>query len=55
MKPDVLARKTISGIESGKLEIRPGQSNLLKIFSRLAPGLALNMLSKAVTPKPRAA
>ena len=52
MKPAVLARKAIAGIESGKFEIRPGQSNLLKIFSRLAPGFALNMLSKAATPKP---
>jgi hypothetical protein len=29
------------------LEIRPGLSNVLKLLSRVAPGLALNMLAKA--------
>ena len=51
MKPEVLASKAIAGIEAGKLEIRPGQSNLLKIFSRLAPGFALKMFVKATTAK----
>jgi uncharacterized oxidoreductase len=38
----------ISGLEKDKLEIRPGQSNVLKIMSRLAPQFILNQLSKSV-------
>ena len=46
MAVDELARRAIAGIEAGKREIRPGQSNLLKALSRLAPQLALNQLAK---------
>ena len=38
MDVTVLARKAIAGIEAGKLEIRPGLSNVLKTMSRVAPG-----------------
>lgn len=41
-----LARITIASIEAGKLEIRPGLSNVLKIMSRLAPQLALRHMTK---------
>lgn len=51
MTPEALARHAIAAIESGKLEIRPGQSNLLKLMSRIAPGLALKMLSMATKSK----
>ncbi len=37
MDVKVLARKAIAGIEDGKLEIRPGLSNVLKTMSRVAP------------------
>src|ERR1700723_2512811 len=37
MDVEVLAKKAIAGIEAGKLEIRPGLSNVLKIMSRIAP------------------
>jgi uncharacterized oxidoreductase len=37
MDVKVLAKKAITGIEAGKLEIRPGLSNVLKIMSRIAP------------------
>ena len=47
-----LAEKAIAGIEAGKLEIRPGQSNALKLLSRIAPGFAFNMLTKMTKPKP---
>ena len=47
----VLARKAIAGLEAGKLEIRPGQSNALKLLSRVAPGFAFNMLAKMTKPK----
>ena len=48
----VLAAKAIAGIEAGRLEIRPGQSNLLQLLSRLAPGFAFRQLTKMTRPKP---
>lgn len=47
-----LAEKAIAGIEAGKLEIRPGQSNVLKLLSRIAPDFAFKMLTKMTKPKP---
>lgn len=47
----VLAERAIAGIEAGKLEIRPGQSNLLKLLSRVAPDLAFKQLTKMTKPK----
>ena len=46
MDPRVLAQRTVAGIEAGKLEIRPGVANLLKLMSRIAPGFMLNQLTK---------
>ena len=46
MPVDVLVRRAIAAIEAGKTEIRPGQSNLLKIASRVAPGLIFREMSK---------
>lgn len=46
----VLVRKAIAGIESGKLEIRPGLSNVLKLMSRIAPQFMLEQLVKMSTP-----
>lgn len=46
MPVDVLVRKAIASIEAGKTEIRPGQSNLLKIASRVVPGLIFREFSK---------
>ena len=46
-----LAKQAISGIEAGKLEIRPGQSNLLKGLSRVAPDFAFNLLTKMTRPE----
>jgi uncharacterized oxidoreductase len=46
MAVDVLARRAIAGIEAGRLEVRPGQSNILKIASRLAPEFMFRQLSK---------
>jgi len=51
MDAATLASKTISGIEAGKLEIRPGLSNVLKAMSRIAPGFMLRQLAKASKPK----
>jgi uncharacterized oxidoreductase len=51
MDVTTLAQKAIAGIEAGKLEIRPGLSNVLKIMSRVAPNVILNQLAKASKPK----
>lgn len=46
MDPKVLAQRAIAGIEAGKLEIRPGVANMLKIMSRVAPGFMLKQMTK---------
>jgi uncharacterized oxidoreductase len=47
----VLANKAITGIEAGKLEIRPGLANVLKAMSRVAPQFMFNQMAKMVKPK----
>ncbi len=47
----VLAKRAIAGIEAGKLEIRPGLSNVLKIMSRVAPQFMFRQMTKMATPK----
>ena len=47
----VLAKHAIDGIERGKLEIRPGLSNVLKAMSRVAPTFMFNQLVKSTKPK----
>jgi uncharacterized oxidoreductase len=51
MPVDVLAARAIAGIEAGKLEIRPGLSNVLKLMSRIAPGFMLEQMAKMSRPK----
>lgn len=51
MNTGVLVRKAIAGIEAGKLEIRPGVSNVLKSMSRVAPQFMLNQMAKMGRPK----
>jgi len=46
MDPVVLVRKAIAGIEAGKLEVCPGQSNTLKAMSRIAPDLMFKQMTK---------
>jgi uncharacterized oxidoreductase len=46
MDVEVLVSKAIAGIEAGKLEIRPGLSNVLKTMSRIAPQFMFNQMSK---------
>ncbi len=53
MDATVLARRAITQIEAGKLEIRPGLSNVLNTMSRIAPRFMLNQMAKAGTPKTR--
>jgi uncharacterized oxidoreductase len=43
-----MVKHAIKGLEMDRLEIRPGQSNILKTMSRVAPQFILNQLSKPV-------
>jgi uncharacterized oxidoreductase len=47
----VLAQKGIAGIEAGKLEIRPGLSNVLKAMSRIAPQFMFRQMAKLGKPR----
>lgn len=51
MDPKELARRAIAGIEAGRLEIRPGVANALRIMSRVAPGLMLRQMAKMANPR----
>jgi len=51
MDVKVLVKHAIEGIESGKPEIRPGLSNVLRTMSRIAPQLMLNQMAKTTKPK----
>lgn len=46
----ILAAKALAGIEAGKMEIRPGLSNVLKTMSRLAPQFMLQQMAKLGKP-----
>ncbi len=50
MAAHVLAQKAIAGIEAGKLEVRPGLSNVLYLMSRLIPSLPFGQMAKLVRP-----
>ncbi len=51
MDVKVLARHAIAGIEAGKLEIRPGLANVLKVASRVAPNFMFKQLTNMSKPK----
>ena len=46
MNVEALVQQAISGIESGKTEIRPGLSNILYILSRIAPRIPFGQMAK---------
>jgi len=46
MDVQALVKQAISGIESGKTEIRPGLSNIQYILSRIAPRIPFGQMSK---------
>lgn len=48
MKVEDMVLVAMKGIEADKLEIRPGQSNQLKMLNRIAPGFIHKMLAKPV-------
>jgi len=43
-----MVRVGLEGMAKDQFEIRPGQANMLKIMSRLAPGMILKQMSKPV-------
>ncbi|MDQ2718771.1 MAG: SDR family NAD(P)-dependent oxidoreductase [Bacteroidota bacterium] len=45
MEADKLVAIAIKGIQNDKLEIYPGLANVIKIMSRLAPGLIFNQMA----------
>jgi len=47
----VLASRAIASIEAGRLEIRPGLSNVLKLMSRIAPQFMLSQMVRMVKTK----
>ena len=46
MEPEQLATKFVAAFAKNQYEIAPGQAFLLKLLSRLAPGLIFNALNK---------
>jgi uncharacterized oxidoreductase len=48
MQVSQMVADAIEGLKRDRLEIRPGQSNYLKLMSRVAPQFILNRLSKPV-------
>jgi len=50
MDVKVLAKRAIAGIEAGRMEIRPGLSNVLKAMSRIAPQFMLRQMAKMAKP-----
>ncbi|MDD4968099.1 MAG: SDR family NAD(P)-dependent oxidoreductase [Paludibacter sp.] len=48
MEVDKMVKFAIRGFSTDTLEIRPGQSNLLRIMSRLAPHFILKQMSRPV-------
>ena len=51
MDVGVLVRKAIAGIEAGRVEIRPGLSDVLYAMSRIAPRFMLKQMVKMTQPR----
>jgi uncharacterized oxidoreductase len=48
MKVEDMVAVAIKGMQADQFEIRPGQSNQMKMMSRLAPEFILKQMSKPV-------
>lgn len=48
MSVDQMVKIAVQGMQNDQFEIRPGQSNQLKLMNRIAPQFILNQLSKPV-------
>jgi uncharacterized oxidoreductase len=48
MKVEDMVKVAVKGMQTDRLEIRPGQANQLKMMNRLAPGFILKQMSRSV-------
>jgi uncharacterized oxidoreductase len=48
MTVEEMVKVAVKGMQTDRLEIRPGQANQLKIMNRVAPGFILKQMSKSV-------
>src|SRR3989475_2814752 len=48
MKVEDMVKVAVKGMQADRFEIRPGQANLLKIMSRVAPRFILKQMSRSV-------
>ena len=48
MKVEDMVKVAVKGMQTDRLEIRPGQANQLKMMSRVAPGFILKQMSRSV-------
>jgi uncharacterized oxidoreductase len=48
MKVEDMVQVAVKGMQTNRFEIRPGQTNQLKIMSRVAPGFILKQMSRSV-------
>ncbi|SMB81554.1 SDR family oxidoreductase [Deinococcus hopiensis] len=51
MDVKVLVKQTLAGIEGGRVDIRPGLSNVMSAMGRIAPGFMLRQLANSTRPK----
>jgi uncharacterized oxidoreductase len=50
MKVEDMVKVAVNGMMNDRFEIRPGQSNQLKLMSRIAPDFILKQMSRSVDP-----
>jgi uncharacterized oxidoreductase len=48
MNVEDMVRVAVTGMQTERFEIRPGQANQLKMMSRVAPGFILRQMSRSV-------
>jgi uncharacterized oxidoreductase len=48
MKVEDMVKVALTGMQTDRFEIRPGQANQLKMMNRLAPGFILKQMSRSV-------
>ena len=48
MKVEDMVKDAVKGMQTDRLEIRPGQANQLKMMNRVAPGFILKQMSRSV-------
>jgi len=48
MNVEDMVKVAVTGMQTERFEIRPGQANQLKMMSRVAPGFILKQMSRSV-------